>query len=192
MMVRHGASQVILAVRNLEKGKAAVKDIQATTLCSADTLQVWHLDMSSYASVVSFADRAKSELSRLDVFLGNAGLISQTFRMTEDNEEQITTNVVSTTFLGFLIHPKLHETAVKFNTQTYFTVTGSELYEFAKFKESKAPNGKIFATLNDQKTANMSDRYGLSKLLVLFAVKQMATMSPVASSGVVVNAVAPG
>lgn len=192
MMVCLGASQIILAVRNVEKGKAAAKDIQETTSCSADMLQVWHLDMSSYASVLSFADRVRSDLPRLDVLLGNAGLVKGKFGMTEDNEEVITTNVVSTALLGFLIHPKLHETAMKFNTQTHFTVTGSELYEFAKFKEGKAPDGKIFATLNDEKTANMDDRYETSKLLLEFVVKQMASMYPVASSGVIVNAVAPG
>ena len=53
-MVRLGASQVILACRNLEKGKAAAKDIQATTSCSSDTLEVWHLDLSSYESVQDF------------------------------------------------------------------------------------------------------------------------------------------
>ena len=104
-MVRLGASQVILSCRNIEKGKAAAKDIQAKTSCSSDTLQVWHLDMSSYASVQAFSDRAKAELLRLDVLIGNAGLGTTEFRMTEDNEEQITTNVVSLSLLAFLLHP---------------------------------------------------------------------------------------
>ena len=191
-MVRLGASQVILACRNVDKAKAAAKDIQTTTSCSSDTLQVWHLDMSSYASVQAFSDRVKAELPRVDVLIANAGLGTQKFRITEDNEETITTNVVSMSLLAFLLHPKLRETATKYHTQTHVTVTGSELYEVAKLKESKAPTGQLFEALNDKSKANMFDRYNVSKLLAIFVVKQIAALSPISSSGVIVNCVAPG
>ena len=191
-MVRLGASKVILACRNVEKANAAVKDIQAATSCSPDTLQVWHLDLSSYASIQAFSNKVNAELPRLDALVANAGLWKHKFGMTEDNEETITTNVVSMALLAFLLHPKLRETAAKYKTQTHFTVTGSELYEVAKFKERKAAAGQLFATLNDQSKANMSDRYNVSKLLAIFVVKQMAVLSPITSSGVIVNCVAPG
>jgi NAD(P)-dependent dehydrogenase (short-subunit alcohol dehydrogenase family) len=190
-VVRLGASQVILACRNVVKAKAAAADIQATTSCSPDILQVWHLDLSSYASIEAFSEKVKAELPRLDVILANAGLALKRFHMTEDNEETITTNVVSMALLGFLLHPKLRETAIRYNTQTHFTVTASELYEFATFKESKVPAGQIFATLNDESKSSMSDRYNVSKLLAIFVIKQMASLSPVDSSGVIVNCVAP-
>ena len=191
-MVQLGASRVILACRNVEKGKAAAKDIQKTTSCSADMLDVWQLDLSSYASVLAFADRAKSELTRLDVLNLNAGIGTRQFRLAEGNEETINTNVISLTLLAFLLHPKLHETAAKYNTQTHITVTGSELYEVAKFEESKVPPGKIFATLNNKTKAKMSDRYHVSKLIEIFVIKQMATMSPLSSGNVIINCVAPG
>ena len=187
-----GASQVILACRNVDKAKAAAKDVKATTSCSSETLQVWHLDLSSYTSVQTFSDKVKTELPRVDVVLANAGLGTRKFRMTEDNEESITTNVVSMSLLAFLLHPKLHETAVRYETQTHLTVTASELYEVAQFKERKASMGQIFTTLNDKDKANMSDRYNVSKLLAIFVVKQMAVLSPISSSGVIVNCVAPG
>ncbi|MCJ1353384.1 MAG: hypothetical protein MMC33_003370 [Icmadophila ericetorum] len=191
-MVRLGASQVILACRNINKAKAAAKDIQATTSCSPDTLQVWQLDMSSYNSVQAFSDRVKAELPRVDVLIANAGIGTQKFRMTEDNEETITTNVVSMSLLAFLLHPKLCETAAKYNTQTHLTVTASELYEVAKFKERKTPAGQLFATLNNESQSNMFDRYNVSKLLVIFVVKQIAALAPMSSSEVIVNCVAPG
>ena len=191
-MVRLGASKVILACRNVEKADAAVKNIQATTSCSPDILQVWHLDLSSYASVQAFSNKVKAELPRLDALVANAGLWKHKFGMTEDNEETITTNVVSMALLAFLLHSKLRETAAEFKTQTHFTVTGSELYEVAKFKERKAAAGQLLATLNDQSEANMSDRYNVSKLLAIFVVKQIALLSPITSSGVIVNCIAPG
>lgn len=191
-MIRIGASKVIIACRNLEKGHTAAKDIQSTTLCTPDTIEVWPLDLSSYASVLAFADRAKSSLPRLDALLANAGLGTRTFRMTEQDEELITTSVVSMALLSFLLHPKLHETAVRFETETHLTATSSELYEVAGFKERKAPEGQIFATLADEKKSHMSDRYNVAKLLGIMVIKQIAAMAPFPESKVIVNCVAPG
>ncbi|KAJ8097205.1 short-chain dehydrogenase [Lipomyces tetrasporus] len=174
LMVRLGASQVIIACRNVEKGKLAAKDIQSTTGCSPDTLKVWQLDMGSYNSVIAFADRVRTELPRLDALAANAGIGTLKFKMTEDNEETITTNVVSMTLLACLVYPKLR------------------LFEFAKFRERKAPAGKIFATLADESKSHMSDRYDTSKLLAMIVVKQLAAMAPIDSNKVIVNCVAPG
>ncbi len=191
-IVRLGASKVILACRNTEKGKAAAEEIQKSTSCSSDVLEVWPLDLSSYASVQAFADKANTELPRLDVLISNAGLGTTKFRKTEDNEELITTNVVSLFLHALLLYPKLHDTAVKFDTDTHFTVTSSELYEVAKFSERQAPPGQLFATLNDEKTAKMRDRYNVSKLLEEFVVKQMAVLSLLDSGKIIINTVAPG
>ena len=191
-MINLGASKVIIACRNTEKGKSAAEEIQKATSCSPDVLEVWALDLSSYASVLAFGDRVNKELPRLDVLISNAGLGTRKYRRTEDNEELITTNVVSLFLHALLLYPKLHETAVKFDTQSHFTVTASELYEVAGFKESKAPPGELFAALNDEKTAKMTDRYNVSKLLEVLVVKQMAALSPLNSGKVIMNTIAPG
>ena len=191
-MVQLGASKVIIACRNVEKGKAAAKDIQETTSCAADVLDVWELDLSSYDSIKAFANRAKTELPRLDALCLNAGIGTRTFRMVGGVEESINTNVISPFLLAFLLYPKVAETASKYKTQTHITVTASELYEFAAFKERKAPEGQIFATLNNKETANMSDRYNVSKLLEVLMVRQMAAMLPLEPSNVIINSTAPG
>jgi hypothetical protein len=71
--VRHftrlGASKIILAVRNSKAGEEAKKDIESSTKCGTDVLEVWTPDLLSYESCKSFADRA-SKLPRLDVLLG--------------------------------------------------------------------------------------------------------------------------
>ncbi|PQE32540.1 short-chain dehydrogenase protein [Rutstroemia sp. NJR-2017a WRK4] len=191
-MVLLGAAQVIIACRNVGKGKRAATKIQSTTSCSPSALQVWELDLSSYTSVKEFSERAKKELPRLDAVIANAGIWTTKFRITEVDEETITTNVVSMCLLAFLLQPKLSETAHKFNTKTHFTVTGSELYESAKFKERDVPKGQLFATLADKDKSVMSDRYNVSKLLAIFVVKQLASLSPASSSGVIINCVGPG
>lgn len=148
--------------------------------------------MNSYASVQAFAVRVNVELPRLDAFSGNAGIMGMSWRKTEDNEETLTTNVVSTYLLGLLLLPKLQQTAKAFNTESYFTVTSSELYEVAKFKESNVPEGQIFATMNDEKTAVIDDRYNVTKLITIFVTKELAILYPLSSSNVVINCVAPG
>jgi NAD(P)-dependent dehydrogenase (short-subunit alcohol dehydrogenase family) len=191
-LVRLGAPQVIIACRTVEKGKAAAKDIQATTSCSSSTLRVWHLDLNSYASVRAFSDKVKAELPRLDVLVANAGIMARKFKVTEVDEEVITTNVVSSALLNFLLYPKLRQTAIEHNTYTHITSTASELYEVAKFKERKAPAGELFKALADERNFGMADRYNVSKLLGIFVIKQMAAMSPLDPNKVIVNCIAPG
>ncbi|KAF2670421.1 retinol dehydrogenase [Microthyrium microscopicum] len=192
-IVQLGAKQVIIACRNIEKGKTAATEIQQSTKCSPETLQVWQLDMSSYSSVQAFAQRASSELERVDALMLNAGVMMSTFQLAEDNESTITTNVISLFLLALLMHPKLRETAKTFSTQTHITVTGSELYEMAKFKEANVPDGQIFNALADEtRKDSLSDRYNVSKLLVNLIVRQIALLSPLGSSDVIVNVVAPG
>ncbi|KAK9489037.1 hypothetical protein V1508DRAFT_332576, partial [Lipomyces doorenjongii] len=136
MMVRLGASKVIIACRN-EKGNLAAKNIQSTNGCSPDTLTVWQRDMGSYNSVIAFADRVRTELPRLDAIAANAGIGTLKFKLTEDNEETITTNVVSISLPASLVYPNFRATVLEFNTYTHFTVTGSELFELPSSENAR-------------------------------------------------------
>src|SRR3954469_15947904 len=102
---RLGASNIILAVRDLKKGNAAKEDIESTTKIAKNVIQVWHLDMALYSSVQDFAKRIQG-LERVDIFIANAGIAGFTWRTAEDNEAMITVNVVSTFLLAFLVIPK--------------------------------------------------------------------------------------
>lgn len=211
-LIQLGADKIVLAVRNLDKGKAAAADLLATTaapttngkstssspgtdapLAASTKIEVWQLDMNSYASVLSFADRATRELPRLDGVVASAGLMSMTFRPTETDEETVTTNVVSTALLACALSPALRATAARTGRPTYFSVVGSELYVVAGFREREgAAEGGLFAALADERKARMMDRYNVSKLLVLAAVRQMAAAASLEGRNVVFNVVAPG
>jgi retinol dehydrogenase-12 len=71
-LVRLGADKVILACRNLEKGEAAVRDIEASTKRTG-VAEVWSLDLSSFESVKEFAKRVDT-LPRIDAIVENAGM----------------------------------------------------------------------------------------------------------------------
>jgi NAD(P)-dependent dehydrogenase (short-subunit alcohol dehydrogenase family) len=153
--VRLDASRVILAVRNAQKGKAAAESIHKSTQRSG-VAEVWELDLDSYASVQRFAARVIGELEVLHAVVENAGILSRDFLMSEEDERNITVNVVSTIMLGILRLPKLRETASKTGTKTVLKFTGSWMHFLPKFKERKA--SCVFKELAKKESAQMMDR----------------------------------
>ncbi|KAH8650028.1 putative short-chain dehydrogenase/reductase family protein [Xylariales sp. PMI_506] len=167
------AERVILAVRSLERGNAAAETIRQSQPSSSTTiLEVWELDMCSYASVRAFAQRADTTLERLDVVIENAGINSHKFELAEDNEKVLTVNFISTMLLGLLLLPKLRETSVKFNKEVVLTFVGTHLHWMAQFHERKSEN--ILAACADEDKTDMKDRYAVSRVMLLMAVRELA------------------
>lgn len=192
-----GASRIILAVRNQSKGEEAISSIRSKNPSLTTQLEVWPLDLSSFASVLTFADRAANQLPRLDALIANAGVWPHKYRKTQGgHEEALQTNVLATALLACALHPKLKATAREHGVLTHITFTGSELYEFAAFKERKqAGRGGLLGALDDKEIAakRIGDRYHTTKLLVMLVAKQMAALAPLKDgAGVVINVNAPG
>jgi retinol dehydrogenase-12 len=68
-----GVSRLIFAVRNIEKGEAAAKKLKQEVPSWKGDVQVWQLDMTSFASVKAFAQRLNT-LDRLDILIESAGV----------------------------------------------------------------------------------------------------------------------
>jgi len=188
--VRLGAKRVILAVRTLEKGEQAKKDVEESTN-RLNVVEVWKLDLSSFQSVKDFAARAQ-KLDRIDVLLENAGIVTTKWVVTEGHESTITTNVISTFLLALLLLPKLRETAVKFAVHPRLTIVSSEMHFVARFNECKSE--AIFEQLKDPKDVNMNDRYSVSKLIEVFVVRELAALmeSTNKNGTVILNTLNPG
>ena len=89
-LVRKGAT-VVMAVRNMEKGQAAVDRISAE-VPDAD-LELRTLDLGSLDSVRAFAARVHEEHDHVDILLNNAGLMATPAGQTNDGfETQVGTN----------------------------------------------------------------------------------------------------
>lgn len=193
--VRLNASTVVLAVRSLSKGEAAKADIESTT-GRKNVVRVMQLDMSSYQSVLDFATTVSKELDRIDTAVLNAGVNRAGWEVFEQDESTITVNVVSTFLLAYALLPKMKDTAQKFNTRPTLTVVSSEVHEWTSFSERKAPEGGIFARLNEEKvngkSVSLNDRYQVSKLLEILFIRAFAAHHPSSSLPVTINTVNPG
>jgi NAD(P)-dependent dehydrogenase (short-subunit alcohol dehydrogenase family) len=101
-LAAHGA-RVVLAVRNLDKGKDAASAITAATPGADVTLQ--ELDLSSLASVRSAAEEVKGTHDHIDLLINNAGLMYPPKGTTADGFElQFGTNHLGHfAFTGLLI-----------------------------------------------------------------------------------------
>jgi NAD(P)-dependent dehydrogenase (short-subunit alcohol dehydrogenase family) len=189
---RLGASTVVLAVRSLEKGDAAKLDIEASTGIT-NVVKVRHVDMSSYSSVLEFASTASHELPRINIACLNAGVVKGQWETAESHEATITVNVISTFLLALALLPKLIETSRKYNVRPTMTITTSEVHEFVNFTEHRT-KGRIFEALNDPtptgSPADMGNRYQVSKLLEILALRQLCSLYP--SLPVTINCVNPG
>jgi retinol dehydrogenase 12 len=196
-LVRLNVSRLILACRNLEKGEAASKILLAskpTNTTARLNIEVWLLDMSSYASVLAFGDRCQSSLSRLDAVVENAGIAMNEYILAEDNESTITVNVISTFLLALLVLPKLRESAAQFGMMGRLVIVGSAVHIWANDKDLEVlPGQTILGKLSDRRTANMKDRYNMSKLLVILCIREFAARAESSKKPlVIISNVAPG
>jgi len=182
-------SHLILAVRTVEKG-----EIVAAPLRSAypkAQIDVWALDMLSYASIQSFAQQCAT-LSRLDVVILNAGIANVKFEInTSTNHEQtFQVNYLSTTLLAILLLPILKSKSPG-KAPGRLTIVASAMGWQAKFPNRNAvPLFPTFDDGSDWSLASSSERYSVTKLMVLMLVLRLGSL--VSPDDVVINAVEPG
>ncbi|HEX4446709.1 MAG TPA: oxidoreductase [Polyangiaceae bacterium] len=97
---------VLMACRNLDKGKAALDAIYKAT--PSARLELEALDLSDLGSVRAFATKFANAHRRLDVLVNNAGIMAIPYRTTKDGfEMQIGTNHLGHFALTGLLLQKL-------------------------------------------------------------------------------------
>lgn len=83
--------EVIIAVRNPEKGKKALEKIISEK--DNANVKVMNLDLANLESVKEFADEFKKKYNKLDILINNAGVMMPPYSKTENGFElQIGTN----------------------------------------------------------------------------------------------------
>lgn len=84
VLVSKGA-EIVLAVRNLEKGEKAAATITAVN--GHNPVSVMHLDLADLGSVRKFAEDYSARYKRLDVLINNAGVMIPPYSRTKDGFE---------------------------------------------------------------------------------------------------------
>ncbi|KAK5053726.1 hypothetical protein LTR84_001687 [Exophiala bonariae] len=191
-LVTFGAAKVIIAVRNTSAGEAAKAKIESETL-KTGVLDVWAIDLSSFASVQAFAKRASDELERVDAVVENAAVALDEWSVSEGHERTITVNVLGTLLLGILLFPVLVESGKQFGIAPRLVFTASEASWTVKKEWEEiqdAPLKKLDEQTGDAQ--QMLRRYALSKLIQTLTIRHLASVLPVAQTGVIINYVNPG
>lgn len=187
--VGRGAEKVILAVRDQAKGDAAKASIQKSYPSAPGSIDVWHLDLLSFDSVLAIGKRA-AQLPRLDVALLNAGVFKFAWSTSADGfETGLQVNHLATALLALELLPTLKRTSKELGSPSRLTFTSAETHMFTKFDEQSADN-TIKALNTKELYKDAMDRYCVTKLLNVFWARELAARTP--REEVIVNYFNPG
>lgn len=78
-------AEIILAVRNIDKGNRAVDRIKTEN--PEARVYVMHLDLGDLSSVRDFSGQISDRFKHLDILINNAGVMIPPYRKTKDNFE---------------------------------------------------------------------------------------------------------
>lgn len=185
-----GLSKLILAVRNEDKGKAAMAKLSSGRNLKDGSIEVWKLDLSVYDSVVSFAERVNNNLERLDIVVLNAGigLANRVFNQHTGHDEIVQVNYLSTALLAILLLPAARAKRVNQPNPSRITLVSSEVSGWTNFQEKK--HDPLLPALDQPGKVDMLDRMFVSKLLGQHFLSEFAKRVP--TSVAVINASSPG
>lgn len=205
-------SRLILACRNISKGNTAREAVIASLSHARKgqvDIHVWQLDMASRASLTAFAERANTELDRVDALILNAGVDLVMYEKASDHdggfEMTLMVNVVATILLASLMVPVLRMKRANTDPVPRITIVGSAVQFFPKYdillqaEHEEKGEGILKWLSNEERWKNQitQERYYLSKGILQMLVQRLAekitqNASADAKDIVVVNCVAPG
>ncbi|KAN0091303.1 hypothetical protein V8E55_004869 [Tylopilus felleus] len=184
--------RLLLTARDEAKCKQANLDVEQQSMTK--DVEAWPLELSSFNSVRKFADSVESEGFPIDALIANAAVGAPSYAKTEDGwETALQVNYLSTVLLSILMLPHLIKSATPTNASRLVIVSSS--VHFGAKLEGAANWPSILGTLNDEEycktTFDMMKRYGLSKLLEVMFVRELASRLP-NPTPVSVSAINPG
>jgi len=173
-LAKHHPSKLWMAARTVEKGNAAMKQVQAQS--AEACVKFLHLDLTSFDSIKRAAMKFLAETTRLDLLYLNASILGCPPDLTADGYEiQMGTNHLGHALLLKLLFPRLIETA------SHPTDAGVRVLSISSTGyKSVGPEGIQFPTLRtaDSGVAPIM-RYCQSKLANLLYACEIAALPTV-------------
>lgn len=167
-------AHVVMACRNLEKGRAAKSALEESL--PGASLELMQLDLASLSGVRDFAERFQAQHRQLHLLFNNAGVMALPYRKTPDGFEwQFGTNHLGHFALTGLVLPTL------LATPKSRVITTSSTMQMA---------GKIeFDNLNSERSYSRWSAYGRSKLAnALFAFELQRRLKQVGAETISLSA----
>lgn len=153
-------AKVIIACRDVTAGRLAADNIIANN--PSANVQVMKLDLSSFKSVKSFAEKFTRSEQKLDILVNNAGLTCGSYMQTEDAHEMVTqVNFYSPILLTVQLLPLLREskgTVVNVSSLAHYAVKEIDFDRLSK------PRSGEYDTLT---------YYAQSKVLLMLATRYL-------------------
>lgn len=156
-------TSIIMAVRNIKKGKEVKKDI-LNNFSHAD-IRIIELDLASLASIKQFSDTIIKDYDQLDILINNAGVMMCPYSKTEDGFEiQMGTNHFGHFALTGHLLPLLKKTKGSriVSTSSLAHTSGNIDFSDINWEERKYKTGKAYG---DSKLANLYFTYELARKL---------------------------
>ncbi|MFF3466656.1 SDR family oxidoreductase [Streptomyces sp. NPDC001984] len=175
-LARAGA-ELVLPVRNMSKGAAAVERIRSSVSEAKVSTRV--LDLASLASVETLADALNAEGRPIDLLVNNAGVMAPATRHTTEDgfELQFGTNYLGHVALTGRLMPLLRAGRARVTTVT----------------SSAARSGRInWDDLQSEQRYSPVRSYNLSKLADLLFALELDRRSTAGGWGIVSDAAHPG
>lgn len=170
-------AEVVMAVRNLEKGDAARNELLAAH--PGAQLRLEQIDLASLASVADFAERLTAQGRPVDILLNNAGIMMPPERETTDDgyELQFESNYLGHYALTARLLPLLRAADAP-----RVTSLSSFMSYFGRYDWSDLQSEKYSPVRS----------YGLSKLAMLSFARELQARSDANGWGLLSDAAHPG
>ena len=175
-LVELGVDRLIVSSRDPTKGEGAKETIETRT-GRPGVVEVWPLDMSSYASIHAFAERAAT-LEHFDVAILNAGVYMAAHRTSAYGwEETLQINALSTALLAFLMVPILRSKR-RGSGVPVLEVVGSGRHQHLKVEDQLLHAPNVLQASNVTPDGFNGDyQYCLAKLYIQLVVQKLAALT---------------
>ncbi|KAF2120343.1 hypothetical protein BDV96DRAFT_323769 [Lophiotrema nucula] len=183
-----GLERLIMAVRRPDAGEKVAVALRSQY--PKARVEVWTLDMASYDSIRSFAEKCNT-IERLDVVILNSGLDKIQFDTVKatGHEEMFQVNYLSTVLLAILLLPVLKSRSPE-GKPGRLSLVGSGLALSSRFTNRNAV--PLIPSFDDPKGWGLdasNERYSLTKTLLLMFIFKLSSYVP--SSDIICNVVDP-
>lgn len=173
-LAQRGAT-VILASREKSKGIRVQNDIRADA--ENNNVHYMHLDLSSFASIRSFAKSFLEQYPKLDILINNAEIMAPRRRLTEDGLE----STLGVNYFGHFLLTLLLADRLKTSAPSRVISMTHISHEWVNLRKDD---------LNSEKAFNRLQAFAQSKLANALFTKELALR--LKFSGVTSNCVHPG